>query len=215
MDKIQIFGCGLLGCLLFLFFLLAIPFRYRISVTPQKAVLRLSWLFGFLSKEIKPDEASKSVKKPEKIRETETDISGDSEEIKEKKKKPSVRQIFFYALDNGTLALVFDVMKKIFRHGRFSQYSLCGRVGFSDPMKTGLLAGLVLCYFPSCRIEWDYVRPCNDFVFMVQGRIVPLYILCLLVSLAGEKPVRQTISYGRGASWTTPQENNFSKNSNK
>ena len=210
MEWLQYIGTAVAGILCFLFLLTAIPIRYRAEVVGTEAAVRVSWLFGLVSKKFSGSDMGKrkETKPAEPVSETKP------LEAEEKRTKPAWK-VFFYALENGTVALVFDAMRKILRHSRFSESVLEGRAGTGDPMKTGILAGLALCYFPECRVEWDYVNRCTELVFRAKGRIVLLYILYVLTLLAMEKPVRQTVSYRRRASWTTPQESRFSKNSSK
>ncbi len=210
MEWLHYIGTAVAGILCVLFLLTAIPIRYRIEIEGTEAAIRVSWLFGLVSKRFSGSDVGK--REETKCAETVSETKAPAAE--EKRTKPAWK-VFFYALENGTVAIVFDAMRKILRHSRFSEYVLEGRAGTGDPMKTGILAGLALCCFPECRVEWDYVNRCTELVFRAKGRIVLLYILYVLVLLAMEKPVRQTVSYRRRASWTTPQESRFSKNSSK
>ena len=204
-----------------------IPLRYRIEADENGTVVSFTYLFGLIrkrwcvkpsknGKEIEGNRASLLLRKWERFKEKqEQKEKHDSEKPEDEGKRPSSWDVFSYAWENGTVRLIFEAIRKILRHSRFSKSYLGGRIGLGDPMQTGILAGLCYACFPKCQVEWDYVNRCTAYVFWAKGRIIPFYILHILITLAWEKPVRQTILYRRRASWTTPQENNFSKNLSK
>ncbi len=190
-----LFGLAALFSLVLLF--LAIPIRYRIEADGKQADFCVSAGFGLYRKrkicryeEIFQAREAAAEEKPER----EVVSSGKTSE----KETVSVGwHLFRHALQNGTVRLILQAVRKILRHSLSSSWRLTGRVGFSDPMETGMLAGLCTAFCPKICPEWDFCEACADFRLHAGGRIFPLYIIFVFMELARQAPVRETLSYGR------------------
>lgn len=106
--------------------------------------------------------------------------------------------LFCHAVDNGAAGIVLRAVWKILRHSSPGEISFTGRMGLGDPMRTGILAGVMYAVFPSAsRITWDYTDKVTDAAFHMKGRIVPLYIIYIAIETALARPVRSVLAMKR------------------
>ncbi len=190
---------GIAALFVLVLLLLAIPIRYRIEADGRQADLSVSAGFGLWRK--------RKICRYEALfreREAAPEETGRREEESVSAENPSDAdtvsvnwQLLRHAVQNGTVRLVFGAVRKIIRHSLSSSWRLTGRVGLSDPMETGCLAGLCAAFFPKICPEWDFCEPCADFRLCAGGRIFPLYIILVFMELARQAPVRETLAYGR------------------
>lgn len=190
---------GLAALFVLILLLLAIPIRYRIEADGRQADLSVSAGFGLWRK--------RKICRYEALfreREAAPEETGRREEESVFAENPSDAdtvsvnwQLLRHAVRNGTVRLIFGAVRKIIRHSLSSSWRLTGRVGLSDPMETGCLAGLCAAFFPKICPEWDFCKPCADFRLHAGGRIFPLYIILVFMELARQAPVRETLAYGR------------------
>jgi len=113
----------------------------------------------------------------------------------EKEKKPSKGELLLLAWKNGTVRLALAALGRAIRHASPGFFMIEGRAGLADPADTGMAAGLVYAFLPSCtRIEWVFTEKCMDLSAKAAGRIVPGYLLYLAADFALEPPVRETMN---------------------
>ena len=190
---------GIAALFVLVLLLLAIPIRYRIEADGRQADLSVSAGFGlwrkrkicryetlFREREAAPEEMGR---RGEESVSAENPSDADTVSVN--------WQLLRHAVRNGTVRLIFGAVRKIIRHSLSSSWRLTGRVGLSDPMETGCLAGLCAAFFPKICPEWDFCEPCADFRLHAGGRIFPLYIILVFMELARQAPVRETLAYGR------------------
>lgn len=178
---------------------LAIPIRYRIEADGRQADLSVSAGFGLYRKRkiCRYEELFKEREAMPKAAERHEEASVSAENPSDAETVSVTWQLIRHAFQNGTVRLVFAAVRKIIRHSLSSSWRLTGRVGLSDPMETGCLAGLCAAFFPRICPEWDFCEPCADFRLHAGGRIFPLYIILVFMELARQAPVRETLAYGR------------------
>lgn len=124
--------------------------------------------------------------------------SGRNEEAEEADEGPGNWALFCHAVDNGAVGIVLCALWKILCHSSPGEISFTGRMGTGDPMRTGVLAGVMYAVFPSVsRITWDYTEKVTDAAFHMKGRIVPLYIIYIAIETALARPVRSVLAMKR------------------
>ncbi len=112
---------------------------------------------------------------------------------------PGWPAVLAFAWDNGTISLLLTAIGRILRHSRPCEMRLTGEAGFSDPMKTGLIAGAFAAALPGiCRIHWQFVKPCLSVRWTMKGFVIPAYLIYTALRFLAAAPVRQTIAYRRG-----------------
>ena len=154
--------------------------------------------------EIKTDEKSPTSaesrpaeKKPE---EEEKEEPQKEESKKNKKNKPSLLAQGRFALDNGLIKLVLIAAAKIIDHGFPRRWQVEGKLGLPDPMYTGVFQGLLYAPLPGAaeEIEWDYLETVFTLKGRGRGRLIPLYVLYILLKLAVSKEAREFWHFRQG-----------------
>lgn len=136
---------------------------------------------------------TKEVSKDDSEEETE-----ESEKIK--KKTPSYLAQFLFALDNGLIKKVFIAAAKVLAHSFPGSWRVKGAFGTGDPMSTGVACGIVKAFLPGPfeDVEWNF----TDKVFTLKGegdgRIIPLYVVYILLTLAVARETREFWHFRRG-----------------
>lgn len=126
---------------------------------------------------------------------------GDEKEKKEKiKKKPSLLAQGRFALNNGLIKLVLIAVAKIIDHGFPRRWQVEGKLGLPDPMYTGVLQGLLYATLPGAaeEIEWDYLETVFTLKGKGRGRLIPLYVLYILLKLAVSREAREFWHFRQG-----------------
>lgn len=114
---------------------------------------------------------------------------------------PGWLSVLSYAWDNGTISLFLTALRRLIRHSWPCEMRLDGEAGFSNPMKTGLMAGALAAALPGiCHVNWQFVRPCFSLHWTMKGFVVPAYLLYTVLRFLAAPPVRQTLAYRRGES---------------
>ena len=69
-----------------------------------------------------------------------------------------------------------------------------------DPMPTGVLCGMVYSFLPKAaeEIRWNYVDKECTLTGKSEGRLIPLYVLYILIKLALSKPAREFWHFRQG-----------------
>lgn len=136
---------------------------------------------------------TKEVSKDDSEEETE-----ESEKIK--KKTPSYLAQFLFALDNGLIKKVLIAAAKVLAHSFPGSWRVKGAFGTGDPMSTGVACGIVKAFLPGPfeDVEWNF----TDKVFTLKGegdgRIIPLYVVYILLTLAVARETREFWHFRRG-----------------
>lgn len=147
--------------------------------------------------------------KKEEIREIGTPPSPVQEEEKplekeepaaHEKSRPSYLAQLFFALDSGLAARCFQVAGSLISHGFIRKWHVEGGLGLGDPMHTGILCGLFYAFLPGGaeEISWNYVDKECTLSGYGRGRLIPLYVLYILLKLALSKPAREFWHFRQG-----------------
>lgn len=153
-------------------------------------------------KEISEEKEDSISEKEEKADREEGDgPSGDDEKIsQEERKKPSLLAQFYFALDNGLIGEILTAVYLAIVHGAPYHWEVEGRLGTGNPMHTGILAGTAFAIWPKGAesIFWNYTDKEWDLKGKGQGRLIPLYVLYLLLRLALSREVRDFWHFRKG-----------------
>lgn len=107
--------------------------------------------------------------------------------------------VLTYAWDNGALSVVLHTAGALVRHSWPTEIRLTGRIGLSDPMKTGLMAGACAAALPGvCRVDWQYTEPVMAARLTMKGFVVPACLLYMTARCLMAGPVRRAMAYRRG-----------------
>ena len=141
-----------------------------------------------------PEEAAQHKAEPE-----EDGTAHQAEQAEREADSPGWLSVLSYAWDNGTVSLFLAALRRLIRHSWPCEMRLDGEAGFSDPMKTGLMAGAFAAALPGiCRVNWQFVRPCFSLQWTMKGFVVPAYLIYTALRFLAAAPVRQTLAYRRG-----------------
>lgn len=156
-----------------------------------------------ISSKAEPLEGEKPVEiKESGQKEAETPEKEKPEEKKKEniKKKPSLLAQGRFALDNGLIKLVLLAVARIIDHGFPRRWQVEGKLGLPDPMHTGVLQGLLYATLPGAaeEIEWDYLETVFTLKGRGRGRLIPLYVLYILLKLAVSREAREFWHFRQG-----------------
>ncbi len=216
----------ILAVLIVLLVLLLIPIRYRFSLEMWKASVTVRALFGLVSKTIifpKPKGKKKKENLPDegtpaKIeeeqpieidRETgrakeapadEPERKAEEKQEKKQRKRPTLLQQIQFALENGAVEAVLKAAVAILAHSLPGRWKLYGEFGTGDPMVTGMLQGMTKAFLPGPteEITWKYTESSYRIKGEGWGRIIPLYVIGIVLRLAVSLPIRQFWRYRQG-----------------
>lgn len=140
-----------------------------------------------------PEEKTKE-NKEEKHKESADEGKG------EKKKHPPLWKQLRFAIHNGLAENIFKALAMILVHSMPRKWNFCGEFGTGDPMQTGLLAGMAKAFLPEAtkNIVWKYIEPSYKLKGKGQGRIIPFYVVYIVLRLAASAPARQFWRYRQG-----------------
>ena len=113
---------------------------------------------------------------------------------------PSHGEQLRFALHNGLLEKVFCAVSDCVSHGWPKQWTIEGEFGTGDPMETGLLCGMTAAFFQkeTSGIVWNYLDKVIDVTGGGRGRIIPLYLLYIVLKLIISKEARQFWHFRQG-----------------
>lgn len=206
MLLLRTLGVILLIILFLLAVLILIPYTYAVKGDKRESKIEFSllWLFGLMgirySKNFKQDDELKvflfNSSKKVNIKRKETK----KEKVKEKDNKVSKKNKI--RLKNHINKGVFDklliLVRKILREIKPGKVEADAKIGFSDPMYTGLLfaAYSQVSYLPvakDIKVEPAFDEEVFKGWFFVGGRIWVFYILAAILVFLLSKPVRHEI----------------------
>lgn len=126
----------------------------------------------------------------------------DEEETPPPKEKahPSYLAQFRFALENGLVERCLGSLSLLISHGFPQTLEVKGNLGLGDPMHTGILCGMVYAFLPKAaeEIRWNYVDKECTLEGTSRGRLIPLYVLYILIKLALPKPAREFWHFRQG-----------------
>lgn len=149
------------------------------------------------------DKKAAEVKRQETAEEEEKLPSADDSgkaPLKKEKAHPSYAAQLCFALDNGLAERCLKGALRIAAHGFPGRYHIEGELGLGEPMHTGILCGLVYTFFLKAAedIQWNYVDRVCTLSGRAGGRLIPLYLLYILLTLALSKPAREFWHFRQG-----------------
>lgn len=134
--------------------------------------------------------------------EKEISISRKEEEtpLPKEKEHPSYLAQFRFALENGLVERCLGNLSLLISHGFPKTLEVKGNLGLGDPMHTGILCGMVYAFLPKAaeEIRWNYVDKECTLEGTSRGRLIPLYVLYILIKLALSKPAREFWHFRQG-----------------
>ncbi|WP_440234214.1 hypothetical protein [Dialister succinatiphilus] len=145
--------------------------------------------------EMGKEEKRKEVPFSEKKSFREEEISNSGE-----KKGPSYLSQLCFALENGLAERFLESLSLLISHGFPKTLEFKGGLGLGDPMPTGVLCGMVYAFLPKAaeEIRWNYVDKECTLTGKSEGRLIPLYVLYILIKLALSKPAREFWHFRQG-----------------
>lgn len=154
-------------------------------------------------KEVVPSAPDKEEAEETSFREERFPEKEDREEGKKKKNekiRPSLLAQFYFALDNGLIGKVLGAACRVVIHGAPYHWEVEGRLGTGDPMHTGILQGIGYALWPrgTESIVWNYTDKEWDLKGRGQGRLIPLYVVYLLLRLALSREAREFWHFRKG-----------------
>lgn len=113
---------------------------------------------------------------------------------------PSHGEQFRFALHNGLVEKVFGAVSDCISHGWPKRWTIEGEFGTGDPMETGLLCGMTAAFFQkeTSGIVWNYLDKVIHVTGGGRGRIIPLYLLYIVLKLIISKEARQFWHFRQG-----------------
>ena len=116
------------------------------------------------------------------------------------KKGPSYLSQVCFALENGLAERFLESLSLLISHGFPKALEFKGGLGLGDPMSTGVLCGMVYAFLPKAaeEIRWNYVDKECTLTGKSEGRLIPLYVLYILIKLALSKPAREFWHFRQG-----------------
>lgn len=116
------------------------------------------------------------------------------------KKGPSYLSQVCFALENGLAERFLEDLSLLISHGFPKTLEFKGGLGLGDPMPTGVLCGMVYAFRPKAaeEIRWNYVDKECTLTGKSEGRLIPLYVLYILIKLALSKPAREFWHFRQG-----------------
>lgn len=116
------------------------------------------------------------------------------------KKGPSYLSQVCFALENGLAERFLESLSLLIAHGFPRTLEFKGGLGLGDPMPTGALCGMVYAFLPKAaeEIRWNYVDKECTLTGKSEGRLIPLYVLYILIKLALSKPAREFWHFRQG-----------------
>lgn len=145
--------------------------------------------------EMEKEEKRKEVPFSEKKSFREEEISNSGE-----KKGPSYLSQVCFALENGLAERFLESLSLLISHGFPKTLEFKGGLGLGDPMPTGVLCGMAYAFLPkeAEEIRWNYVDKECTLTGKSEGRLIPLYVLYILIKLALSKPAREFWHFRQG-----------------
>lgn len=126
----------------------------------------------------------------------------DEEETPPSKEKahPSYLAQFRFALENGLVERCLGSLSLLISHGFPKTLEVKGNLGLGDPMHTGILCGMVYAFLPKAaeEIRWNYVDKECTLTGKSRGRLIPMYVLYILIKLALSKSAREFWHFRQG-----------------
>ena len=113
---------------------------------------------------------------------------------------PSHMEQLQFALHNGLLEKVCHALANGLSHGWPKRWKIQGEFGTGDPMETGLLCGMTAAFLPEETegIVWNYLDKVMELSGEGQGRIIPVYVLYIVLKLIISKEARQFWHFRQG-----------------
>ena len=130
--------------------------------------------------------------------EKEKDLERNDE--KTERKSPSYLAQFRFALDNGLMEKCLITLSKLISHGFPRRWQVEGALGTGEPMETGILCGMAYASLLGAaeEIRWDFQERVFTLKGSGRGRLIPLYVLYILLKLALSKQAREFWHFRRG-----------------
>lgn len=207
----SILGYLLLGIGVILAAIIFIPYRYHVSgekLEESKIEGSIAWLFGGIkidfrrhAKQKKQMELTlfglnKKLKIKQKSTQTDSRKENKQEDIKSTKKVTRAKhsQGSEY-LKPAIIKKALSVVLKILKHSQPKILSLYAKVGFSDPMYTGLLYALKSQFYMIIRNYDIDIQPVFDEEimegrFLIGGRIWIPYLILVVIGFLISEPIR-------------------------
>ena len=164
---------------------LLIPIDITLDTNGEgRATTRVGWLFGLVSKEIRPGKRKERKKKPEK------------------KRKGDIKTFLPILRIEGLVSRIIKLGRQIVGCFRVRELDADLKVGLDDPVDTGIMYGLLhAVLIPSnspgptrLRIEPVYDRPIFEINMRGTIRVILIqivsYLLCFVFSAAGLRAAR-------------------------
>ena len=219
---IGIIATVIIGLLLLV---LLLPIRYRFALQKWEISCEVSVLLGLWKKEISFDgsddegdeeEIDDSVladmlqkaeqahqEQPEKEEINHSDVAKHflgSREEEEDTDHPSHMEQLRFALHNGLLEKILHGLACCLSHGWPKRWSIQGEFGTGDPMETGILCGMTAAFLPkeTSGIVWNYLDKVIHLSGEGQGRIIPIYVIYIVLKIIISKEARQFWHFRQG-----------------
>ncbi|WP_299145616.1 hypothetical protein [uncultured Dialister sp.] len=134
------------------------------------------------------------------VQEEEPPLEKEEEPAAHEKSHPSYLAQLLFALDSGLAARCLQAAGNLISHGFIRKWHVEGGLGLGDPMHTGILCGLFYAFLPGGaeEISWNYVDKECTLSGYGRGRLIPLYVLYILLKLALSKPAREFWHFRQG-----------------
>lgn len=126
----------------------------------------------------------------------------DMEETGDKTEKegPSLLSQIHFGLENGLAEALAAAISRLLSHSFPVYWHVEGALGLGDPMDTGILCGMIYASLPGAAqaIDWDYTEKVCTLKGESRGRLIPLYVLYILIRLAVSRPAREFWHFRQG-----------------
>lgn len=113
---------------------------------------------------------------------------------KKESKKSEINKFWFkpYVIDTHFYDVIFLFLRRVYNHSIVREFFIEGRFGLGDPVKTGMLAGLLYTLWPKHmgQIAFDFLEVSYDSSGYLKGKIIPAYLIWFGLCLVLTQPVR-------------------------
>ena len=213
------------GIVALLLLVLLLPIRYDFSLKKWEIALSVSVFLGLWKKEISFDldddeeeeaiddsllsdmlqKAEEAHSKQTEEERQETNISHGAKHFLESHEEedtdhPSHMEQLRFALHNGLLEKLLHALACCLSHGWPKRWDIQGEFGTGDPMETGILCGMTAAFLPkeTSGIVWNYLDKVMNLSGKAQGRIIPLYVIYIVLKIIVSKEARQFWHFRQG-----------------
>lgn len=188
----------LIALLLVLLFLLVIPVTYAISLKSWELTLTIRYFFGWYKKEkrwnfLEDDEVGSDDIEIEEYAE-------DTAETVKETEHPSWANQLVYAYRVGVFREIGKAFGRLWAHSKPRDGAIAGTFGTGDPALTGMIGGWCHAFLSHITRDmiWIYTERKNDIHGMIKGRVVPFYLLWIMIRFIVSSSVWKFIQYRKG-----------------